>query len=145
VSVPGAYRDVNFAAAFPDGLTVGCGENTVLLTSAAAVQAFLPQGGTEGVLDSSYVDPTVTSAGVFAGQVVALTLSVGFDQYDPDFSTANMLLYDLMLTEGDCSGMTVGQLLEYANQVLGGCVDSDEELLITINGCVAAVNEAFVP
>jgi len=35
----GCYRDAHFAAAFPNGLTIGC-NNTLTLTSAAAVQAF---------------------------------------------------------------------------------------------------------
>jgi hypothetical protein len=40
------FRDANFAAAFPEGLYVGCGAQTATLLGSAAVAAALPASGT---------------------------------------------------------------------------------------------------
>ncbi|MEN6545485.1 MAG: SdrD B-like domain-containing protein [Armatimonadia bacterium] len=103
-----------FATLYPSGLTVG-GTYTIALTSAAAVDAFLPQGGGPNVLTMNYTDPTKTSAGELAGQVVALKLNV-------DFSEAGFTkkgLASLKLTK-DLAGWTVAQVLTLAQTVLGG-------------------------
>ncbi|MEN6644962.1 MAG: SdrD B-like domain-containing protein [Armatimonadia bacterium] len=103
-----------FATLYPSGLTVG-GTYTIALTSAAAVDAFLPQGGGPNVLTMNYTNPTKTSAGELAGQVVALKLNV-------DFSEAGFTkkgLASLKLTK-DLAGWTVAQVLTLAQTVLGG-------------------------
>jgi uncharacterized repeat protein (TIGR01451 family) len=58
-------------------LSVGVG-NTLYFDEAGAVGAYLPASGPPGVLGSSELDPTQTSAGVFGGDVVALKLNVDF-------------------------------------------------------------------
>ncbi|NNC83599.1 MAG: hypothetical protein HKN79_08475, partial [Flavobacteriales bacterium] len=83
---PGAYRDANFNLAFPDGIILGC-EQTVAFTSSSAVEEFLPSGGSPAALSASYVDPSDLN-NVLIGQTLALTLSVGFDLYDPSFSNS---------------------------------------------------------
>jgi len=61
------------------GLVVGSGDYTLTFTNAWAVTNFLPSGGTPKPLDRDYVDPKgKTTAGVLAGQVVALKLNVDF-------------------------------------------------------------------
>lgn len=140
---PGTYRDANFAAAFPNGLTIGCsGGHTALFTSAKAIESFMPAGSTPGVLDKDTVDPLSTSAGVLAGQVVALSLSVGFDAYDPNFGASDLSIVNLVATSGACKGMTAGQILRVANAVLGGC--SSQMAPSEINSCVDAINNNFV-
>ena len=116
---PGAYRDAHFDAAFPNGLIVGC-DYTLTLTSAAAVQAFLPNGGPVVVLSNNLIDPTSFST-VLAGQLVAATLSVGFDAYDPDFGASNVWLGDMVVASGEFQGQSVAEVLEAANQYFGGC------------------------
>lgn len=103
-----------FATLYPSGLTVG-GAYTIALTSAAATDAFLPQGGGPNVLSMNYTNPTKTTAGELAGQVVALKLNV-------DFSAAGFTksgLADLRLSK-DLAGWTVAQVLTLAQTVLGG-------------------------
>lgn len=83
----GCYRDANFSAAFPNGLTIGCGSNTMTLTSSAAVEAFLPSGSSARKLNvGNLVNPGNSYKNVLAGQLVALTLSSVFDAYDVNYT-----------------------------------------------------------
>ena len=142
---PGMYRSMHFDDAFPSGLTVG-GDYTLLLNSSQAVQDFLPSGGTPAALDMDYEDPTNKELkNVFAGQVVALTLSVEFDKNDPDFSESDFLLEDLVFAEGTgFEGYTVGEILADANKVLGGGVSDYGFSLNELNEIIDAVNNSFV-
>ncbi|MFN5183913.1 MAG: hypothetical protein ACK5D5_12905 [Bacteroidota bacterium] len=137
---PGAYLHANFAAAFPGGLTVGCG-NTISLTSAQAVTDFLPQGGTPVALTQSYTNPT-TSISVLAGQVTALSLSVGFDAYDSNFGASNTNLGSMVIATGTFQGWTVNQLIAEGNKVLGGCTSN--YTVSQLNAAIDAVNNNFV-
>lgn len=139
---PGTYLHANFDAAFPEGLTIGCGDNTLTLTSAQAVTDFLPSGSTATTLpDGGMVDPGNGYNNVLAGQLVALTLSTTFDNYDPDFGFSEWVLEDLYLQTGDLAGLTLGQLLINANLAIGGCVETD---LSVINDALSTSNENYV-
>lgn len=138
---PGAYRDANFATAFPDVLVVG-GLNTATFTSSYSVQQALPAGGSASSLAQSYVDPVSTEAGVLLGQVVALSLSVGFDQYDPNFGASSTSLKDLVVASGTFADWTVGQVLAEANTIIGGGWNSYSAA--QINDAVSEINENFV-
>jgi hypothetical protein len=137
---PGVYVQNHFAAAFPEGLTVGCDIHSLTLTSAQAVSNFLPQGGTPGALTAGYTDPKV-KLNVLAGQVVALTLSVGFDKTDANFGASNLNLGDLVIASGTFAGMTVKQVLAEANNVLGGC--SSKYTASQLNDIITSINENF--
>jgi len=118
---PGTYLHANFAAAFPSGLTVGCSpSNNVLLTTAQAITDLLPTGGTPAALTSNYTNPA-SLKNELVGQVVALSLSVGFDDYDPGFGQAGIGLGDMKIGSGAFAGWTVRNFLAEANKVLGGC------------------------
>lgn len=143
---PGCYRDEWFDIAFPDGLTIGCEAGyTMIFTSSEAVQEFLPNGGKPGVLESDYVNPTgKTEAGVLAGQLLAASLTLGFDATDPDFAESPDLLADQVLcgTGTAFDGWTVGDLVYEANVVLGDC-ESDYEPG-EISEALTIVNENYV-
>jgi hypothetical protein len=100
------------------------------------VTNFLPQGGCAGRLNRSYCNPTCkTSAGVFAGQVLALRLNV-------DFSNAGITrtgLGALKIQRGTYTGWTVAQFLGYAEKVLGAsaCFNS------AINDTATKINESM--
>ncbi|UCD76122.1 MAG: hypothetical protein JSV91_04205 [Phycisphaerales bacterium] len=148
---PGCYRDANFADCFPGGLVVGCQDGfTFTLTDSASVYNLLPTGGTPSALDADYVDfwcennPDCDEpGGVLLGQVVALSLNVGFDLCDPDFGSSPTNLADLYILEGPCAGLTVGEVLDIANQILGGCY-AGAITASEINECASKINEAFV-
>jgi large repetitive protein len=140
---PGAYRDANFAAAFPNGLVVGCnGGFTLTLTSASAVEAFLPSGGSPAVLTQNWVNPAGDLNNTFAGHISALALSLGFDSYDPNFGPSSDLLAGAVINSGTFSGMTVGAVFAIANDVFGGC--SNAYTASQMTGVLSMINENFV-
>ncbi len=137
---PGCIRDANFATVFPAGLVVGGPGFTATFTSAAAIEAYLPNGGPSGSFTQNYVNPGSTSAGNLAAQTVALTLSVGFGNAGvlPDFDW-------LVVEAGPYAGMTVAQVLTLANAVLGGNLGGlpAGESPGTFNQLVTSLNENF--
>lgn len=115
---PGQILIECFTTAYPAGVIIGDTSCfTLKFTSAAAVQAFLPQGGPSGPLTQSDVDPTTSSAGVFAGQVLALRLNVDLTaDCSPNNAFANLTLCN---TGTSLDGKTVAQVLAAANKALG--------------------------
>lgn len=144
---PGCYRDDWFDVNFPNGVTVGCTNGfTVHFTSSAAVRDFIPHGGKPAVLTQNHVDPTEKiDSGVLASQVLALALSLGFDAGDPDFGGGPDMLADQVIcnTGTACDGMTVQQLFDEANIVLGGCTGTAGISPGELNTCLTMVNENF--
>ena len=141
---PGTYLHGNFAAAFPQGLTVGCSNRgfSVMYASAADVTEFLPAGGTAAILTDSYINPLSKSIkNVLVGHITALALSVGFDQYDPNFGPAAGNLGDLIIASGPFTGKTVNEFLLLANEVLGGC--SAEFTPAQISETAALINQNY--
>jgi hypothetical protein len=138
---PGCYRDAHFAAAFPNGVVIGCaGGFTLTFTSSAAVAGYLPAGGGPAVLSSSAVDP-VGSRGNLSAQLLALTLSVGFDVSDPNFSASSASLGSLTIASGTFAGMTISSFLQLGNNILGGC--SSQYTPSQINEVADALNNNF--
>ncbi len=137
---PGCYRDANFDNAFPDGLMIGCGDNTLTFTSSEAIADYLPAGGSAVLLSGNVVDPT-TSYGVLSSQLIAITLAVGFDVYDPNFSASTSSFGSLTIKSGTFAGMSVASFLQLANNIIGGC--SNQYSLSAINEAATAINENF--
>ena len=113
-------------------------------TTAAAIEAFLPQVGTSASLAHDHTDPTSTEAGELAGQVVALTLNVGFDLFDPAFSASTTPLNTLVIDDEDnvCNGKTVQEVLDLANRILAG--EATGFTAEDVNSCVTHINEGFL-
>jgi len=147
---PGMLLFNNFSTVYPSGFVrIGnpSGSFYADFYSSLAIQNFLPAGGTAARLTANLVDPTTTSAGVFAGQVLALTLNVDFSNagvtYPPlldnkmlggtrtyssmTFTTSQISQEGVKLSSGTLSdlviifnGKTVGEFLAICNGVLGG-------------------------
>ena len=138
---PGCYRDANFAAAFPNGLTIGC-TNQLRLTTSAAVDAFLPSSTTARALNAGVLtNPGQSYKNVLAGQLVALTLSVGFDAYDADFGGSSTWLGDAEIVTGMFQGWTVQMLLDEANSFIGGCASNFTAA--QLNSALTMINENY--
>jgi choice-of-anchor A domain-containing protein/uncharacterized repeat protein (TIGR01451 family) len=117
-SQSGSLRDQYFSIVFPDGLMIG-GTNKLVLSSALMLKNFFPQAGTAEAFSQNYSDVTSTSAGIFAGQIAALTLNLEFDKAGvTGLSPTN--LGDLVIGSGVFAGKTVNQFLAIANQAIGG-------------------------
>jgi hypothetical protein len=108
---PGAFLEANFGSAFPTGVTIGGSPFAVHFTNATAVENFLPQGGTPSSLTASATNPITTSAGVFAGQVLALRLNVSL------YNLGSLTLHG---TGTSLDGSTVATILADANHALAG-------------------------
>jgi len=127
----------SFAQVFPTGIRIG-GINTLTFTSAASIERFLPAGGTAGVLSSSATDPLLSTGGVFAGQVLALQISVGFSDAGVTKRGLGQLMYQ---------GRSVNDILAMANTVLGGNVAALSQWgwsLSKLNDVVDAINNNFI-
>jgi len=107
----------NFASVYgTGGVTIGGSPYHLKFNSAFAIEKFLPAGGKPAVLKASATNPTNSAAGVLAGQVLAVRLSV-------DFSNAGIItggLGALKISTGPLMGYTLTQALALANQVLAG-------------------------
>jgi hypothetical protein len=130
----------NFLAVYPGGSVMIGGGNTVSFTSASAITAFLPNGGTPSQLTRSYVNPNDRQLkNVLAAQVLALRLNV-------DFSNRGVLptgLSSLRLTTTKYAGWTVFDVLMKANFILGGGALDPGKSLADLNDAVTTINENF--
>ena len=141
---PGMFLQMNFAAAFPNGIEIGC-TNSYKFTSATAVKNFLPSGGTPRLLPAgTTLNPTGSfHSNTFAGQMLALAVSLGFDNAIASFGSSNLKLKDLIIRSGTFQGWTVQQLFDAANNRIGGCSNSNLSIS-TFNQGVTSVNESYV-
>ena len=122
-----SYLNANFAAAFPapNHLTIGCGGRTLRLTSASAVRSFLPSQGTTNQLNyGAMVNPGSSFSSQFAGELVALKLSIRFDELNANFSSSPVLLKDMVIASGSFAGYTVAELVAEADAKIGSCSSS---------------------
>jgi hypothetical protein len=133
---PGMLLKNNFTAVFPAGVAIG-GGFTLKFTTPEAIQGFLPAGGTAGALTASAANPTKSSAGVFAGQVLALQLSVSF----ANAGITNSSLGTKKVVSGPMAGMTVAQVLSMANAALGGA--TTQFPISVLNSVVDAINNNY--
>ena len=80
---------------------------------------------------------------MLVGHIVALSLSVGFDDYDEDFGEAEGHLKCLIIADGHgFDGMSIADILEEANVVLGGGSSSYSPSQMT--EILTKINEYFV-
>lgn len=138
---PAAYMNSNFAAAFPASgyLTIGCGNRLLRLTTAAAVGAFLPSYGSIGLLPGgTLTNPGAGYSNNLAAELVALKLSMRFDEVNPSFSPSAAMLKDMVIGTGVFAGWTVQQLVAQADAEIGGC--SSTYGLNTINAALLNIN-----
>lgn len=137
---PGVYLHANFAAAFPDGISIGC-DNKILFTSAQAITDWLPSGSTPAALPAgTMVDPTAYD-NVLAAQLLAAELNVGFDAYDPAFGGGSQALSDMYILSGTFAGMKVNEIISAANDVIGGC--STAYSFPDLNAALTQLNENY--
>ncbi|MFK7757323.1 MAG: hypothetical protein AB8B53_10375 [Flavobacteriales bacterium] len=137
---PGAYRDANFTSVFPEGLTVGC-LNSIHLLSSQDIQSFLPSGGSPSALSQSLINPTGYGNSL-AGHLVALTLSLGFDEAIEDFGPSSQLLKNQIIGSGNFVGWTIEEVVSLANEVIGGC--SEEYTASEMVEVLSLINENYV-
>jgi len=142
-STPGQYRDENFDAAFPNGLTIGCANGSFTFTSAQAIEDWLPSGGGAAVLPAgNLVNPSAdVFSNNFADQLIAAMLNTGFDAYDENLGASGANLGNLTYASGTFAGMSISSVIAIANDVIGGC--STAYTGTQLQGAMEAVNLSF--
>ncbi|MBL7925958.1 MAG: T9SS type A sorting domain-containing protein [Bacteroidia bacterium] len=156
-SQSGQYLTNNFAAAFPSSLVIGggpcVGSRTLTLSNANAVRNFLngQPNTVSNVLAANLVNPTSGSyQNKLAAQLVALTLNVYFDAYDPNFAITTTVPLGSAIISGMTggsavfNGMTVNQFLSEANKRLGGCVAAPVASPTTWANAAETINLAYL-
>lgn len=144
-NTPGAYMTSNFSSAFPgwEYLSIGCGWRRLRLTNAAAVSAFLPSSGPASQLAFGIrSNPGSAYGNSFAGELVALKLSVRFDELSPAFNPSTVLLKNMIIANGTFVGWSVEQLISSADAKIGGCSSSYSRE--QLHAAVAAVNAGYL-
>jgi hypothetical protein len=136
---PGALLTAKFTTVYPGGSVSIGGTYKLTFTSALGVINFLPQGSTPGKLTANATNPTTSAAGVFAGQVLALELSVDFS--NKGITAAG--LANLHVVSGPLAGQTVAQVLALANSVLGGGALPSGMTISDLNNVIDAINGNF--
>jgi hypothetical protein len=142
---PGTIRDTYFSTVYPNGMTIG-GLKTIKLTSAAAVEAYLPAGKAAKSLTKNYVNPLTTNSGVLGGQVTALKLGVDFSAAGVLPQESNELLGNATVSIAPFGGITVYELLDLAEAVLGGDTSGLAAYgasIADLNAAVTLANESF--
>ena len=134
---PGCLRDRCFTTSFVLGNASGA---TLTLTTAAAIGAFLPQGGTPGILTTNYVDPTSTSAGVFAGQLLTAMMNVKFATNLSDITLLRFTSNCPEIITG-LQNLSIKDVIYIANQVIAGLSDAYSTDALT--KALSLYNEAF--
>lgn len=139
----GAYLHKHFKRVFPDGLSVGLDDKTVVFTSAKALTNYLPAQGRVRILNESLTDPQKRDMrNTFLSQVIALKLNISFDEKIESYSASNIDLADMIISEGNLIGITVVEILEESNKVLAG-VDSRFGI-IELNEALTKINENYL-
>ena len=127
---PGCIRDHYFSQVFPNGVKIGdpTGPNgapwyTAFWQTSKAVEDYLPAGKTPKVLTHDYTNPVETSAGVLAGQILALRLN-------REYSCAGIFAllghpgtcygsFEIPVSCGKFAGISVDSFLVIADIVVG--------------------------
>ncbi len=99
-----------------EGLVVG-GTKSLHLTSAAALERALPGLSAAAPLSSDQRDPWATEMNTFASEVVALGLNIALSEHGFGGSRS---LASVRLAHGPLAGLSVGQLFDMSQDLLGG-------------------------
>jgi hypothetical protein len=139
------YLVGRFPGVYSTGVTIGAqGGFTARFMNALAVLNFLPQSGPAAPLTRNSTNPTNLSNSL-AGETLALTLNVDFDDRDPAFSLAVDSLGDLVVADATspCFGRPVREVLSLANQMLAGMGDGLGINPDALLDCVRRINRNF--
>ena len=140
----GKYRDDHFSEVFksPTFLRIGDGNRMFIFDNAAAIKAFLKQGGNSAILPVGPRTNPANNKNTLANNVVALTLNVGFDAANPNFAPhTDTPLGNMILTSGPMMGYSVNDVLVLANKVLGAT--STQFTPNAMNNIVDQINNNF--
>jgi hypothetical protein len=130
-------------ACFNGSITLGNASNggkTVTFTSAAAIEKFLPASGPPSIFKVSAVNPTSTTAGVFAGQLLTAMLNIQFSGVNPSMIYFN---HECFHVNSVLQGLSLAQVIYIANQVIAGLPGYSQYTPTILNDALTLFNNAF--
>ena len=142
-SAQSAYMTAQFPSKFPSPnyLTIGCGTRLMRFTTAAAVITALPTYGTPSMVPTgTSVNPNAPGNSL-VGQLVSAKLTVRFDETDASFAASTVLLKNMIVASGTFAGMTVQQVIDAADQAIGGC--SSTYTRSALSSALTAINNGY--
>jgi len=80
-------------------------------------------------------------ASTLAGRLATAKMNVKFDEIDPNLGNADFAFGNLLIRNGVFAGLSVNELIEEADKVLGGC--STTYTKGQINGALKKINNSF--
>lgn len=119
-----AFKNFTFYnIAYPNTIIAGK-QHTITFggatNSLTRLSNFFPQNGAPGKLTTNYIEPGTTSAGVLAGEVLALTMNIAYNDTRVMPRSPGFDLEGFVINYGIFKQRSVGQVLDIAERVLGG-------------------------
>jgi hypothetical protein len=108
------YLQEYFDNIFPNGITIGCQNHSLHFSSVQSVVNYLPITGTPSTL------PQNSS---LSSNLLAAVFNVALDSYDEEFSDSEVQLGDMYVDYPGFETMTVSEIVDLANEIIGGCQD----------------------
>jgi len=149
-----ANLGANFGTVYPFSVveigTSGLTGFSMIFTSGAATLNYIPQGGNPSPLTADLLDPTLSTAGVFGGAVLAMRLDIDFSDAGFLPNASGLRFGDLRLCnlpQASLNGMTVRQFMTVLNTALGGGTTGGftyDELYAVAENASGAFTEGFV-
>ncbi|HVP57185.1 MAG TPA: T9SS type A sorting domain-containing protein, partial [bacterium] len=152
---PGCVRDHFFTSVFPHGVMIGGTPHWAKWTTAKAVENFLPNTKSPGVLTANLTNPTSTPAGVLAAQILSLRLNREFSCagvfYQLGLASSITCYGDFVIPSSTAcgtkfAGLTVDQFLTLADRVVAGNTSALTPYgasLSDLNRAATCLNEMF--
>jgi len=139
-----AYLNLHLNDCFPEGIVIGnlLGLH-VKLTVLDAIDACLNLNGPAGLLDVSVTNPTTCPGGSLAREILVLTLNLALDAFNPYWCVSPVPLAQLVIKDGPCASLSVGQILALANSVIAGAPCPDGLTLDILVDVLAKINLNF--
>jgi hypothetical protein len=125
----------------PNYLTIGCGSRLMRFTSGAAIIAALPTYGTPAMVPSGTTTNPTNLTNTLIGQLVAAKLNVRYDAINANFAPYQGMLGSLVITSGTFAGWTFQQLIDAADQRIGGC--SSTYSLSALSNALTTINNGY--
>ena len=141
-SSPGCIRDICGNESIVLGNVSSGSGYTVTFNTSSDVDNFLPQYGPIGVFSSTLVNPASSSAGLFAGQLLAATMNVKFSVNISDMTMLSFSITCVSVNEV-IRGLPVLEVIYLANQVISNTTDYPAYTPVILTEALGLFNDAF--
>jgi hypothetical protein len=149
-NTPAGLLHDNFSTLYPGvfeiGIPLASGGHFIDFTDQSTILVYLPAVGLPGVLNANVTDPDTTTSGIFGGDVTALKLNIDFSDAGLNAHPSGIAFGDLRVAGlggglAGLDGLTVRQILDVANIMLGG--GAEPYPLVDFDSLVSQIDSSF--